>query len=236
MQLTPRTLGMALGACLAGGLVLGIAGTLSASIAVASAPTQPASSPSSYSAAVLGDAQSTFTGTSPSATPLQSSAVPPTSTPIPESATKSSADSASPTPSTITTTAPANESPEPARAKRPNARPLAEGTIAVPKPPATTPLQPPKPTSKLEKPEPSSSWSAPNLAVGVINIAPPKLTSGARPSVTVMCSPSAACGAAGNSLTIDPEAQRVTVTWSTPRKGRWAPWVAIRAYSAHAGG
>ena len=241
MQLTPRTLGMALGACLAGGLVLGIAGTLSPSIAVAGAPAQPTNSASTYSAAELGDAQSTFASDSPTSSPSPSAPASSSSIPFSDSASTSGGDFSSPTPSTIAASARANASQGTARANQTTARPLgkprAEEPIAAPTPQVkTTPSRAPRPTIKLTKPEPSGGWSTPQLAVGVVNIAPPKLTSGERPSMTVMCSPSIACVATGSSLSIGPDAQRVTVTWSSPNGGHWTAWTASSTYSAHVGG
>ena len=70
------------------------------------------------------------------------------------------------------------------------------------------------------------------LGVGETNIAAPKLSSGARADVTVMCTPSAACSAAGSFVTITPEASMVSVTWSAPARNNWRSWTVSRSYKA----
>ncbi|MDA2986528.1 MAG: hypothetical protein O2789_02225 [Actinomycetota bacterium] len=62
------------------------------------------------------------------------------------------------------------------------------------------------------------------------------MSSGQRADVTVMCTPSTACGASGSSLNITPDAISVSVTWSLPANGQWRSWAMTQTYSAvHAG-
>ena len=64
------------------------------------------------------------------------------------------------------------------------------------------------------------------------SIAPPLLTSGVIPFVTVMCSPSRACNLAGDTLTITEGAQQVTVEWHAPADDGWRAWNAARTFNA----
>ena len=72
----------------------------------------------------------------------------------------------------------------------------------------------------------------PAWAWGETNIGVPRLSSGQRADVTVMCTPSTACSASASSLTIAPDASSVSVTWSTPASRKWHSWAVTRAYCA----
>ena len=73
-----------------------------------------------------------------------------------------------------------------------------------------------KPRTRAKTPDEIGGWVAPRLRLGDTSIAPPLLTSGVIPFVTVMCSPSSACNLAGDTLTITEGAQQVTVAWHAP--------------------
>jgi hypothetical protein len=85
-------------------------------------------------------------------------------------------------------------------------------------------------------PQPLDGWQAPDLGVGVTNVGAPRLSSGRRAAVTVMCTPSSACDGAGSSLTITPEASSVSVTWNAPEQGKWRSWSLTRVYGAPGAG
>ena len=236
MQLTPRTLAMALGACMAGGLVLGVAGMVSPSLAATGTPVAAVDPHEGQASTVLGDAQVSFPeiSASPEASmaastfgvvhPVESQAVASVSPSVEPSNTAPSPSGAS---IPATTTA---ETPRTTRS--PEARPVR----SIPKQPEIgTPLTKASAPTELRMQRAATEvldgWSAPHLAVGPIDISPPRLTSKAKVNVTVMCSPSASCAAAGNSLTISQDAQRVTVTWNAPTQDRWREWSASAAYT-----
>lgn len=222
MQLTPRTLGMALGACLAGGLVVGFVTVISPSVGVSDPSPEAAAASPAYSEAELGDVQVTFptpsmrvaTPTS-AATPPDAEPSAPLSTTAPTSASTPPSPAPKATPTAAHTSTPTRSTPPPAQAPRPKA-------IA--------------PAVQRSAPHPLHGWKPPNLGVGVTDISAPALSSGARVHVTVMCTPSSACSAAGSSLKIAPDASTVSVTWSVPPDAKWDSWVATGAYSTGNGG
>lgn len=243
MQLTPRTLTLALGACLGGGLVLGTAAAVSPAVGASSASPGPTASTTNYSPAELGDAEVSFPSPTTSASPRSAapsqlpsrtdghSASPVTST------EKSTIEVPVPTPTVDATATPLPTSA--ARAPRPTAVP-AQTPSPKPRPARTTP-DPGNPVSSSRPhvqqgavtrstPEPLDGWRAPHLGVGVTNIGAPRLSSGWRANVTVMCTPSASCSASGSSLTIMPDASQVWVTWSAPASDKWRSWAATRSY------
>ena len=236
MQLTPRTLAMALGACMAGGLVLGVAGMVSPSLAATNAPATAGESNEARVSEGLGDAQVSFPDTSTS--PKASVAAPPIDVvhsvePQAVVSIGPSAEPSSSAPSPTHLSAPAATTAATPRATR---SPEADRAKSIPKrpnvgTPFTKTSAPPEPTTKQAVTEVLDGWTAAHLAVGLIDIKPPRLSSKADVNVTVMCSPSTSCVAAGNSLTISQDAQRVTVTWNAPGRGLWRAWSASAAYT-----
>ena len=223
MQLTPRTLTLALGACLAGGLVLGVASVIGSGVAAGAA--QPETSPTATPPVVaLGDAEITFP--SPQVPPISSDpgpvASPSHTTPSPLKApTESipSPEAATPDPSTGTKTSPPTQRPrpEPKNSTSPRAQPSSASTGPEPEP------------RKAQSPR--GSWQPPALGIGVVNIGAPRLASGARPDVAVLCIPSTSCSAQGSSLTITAQADTVVVTWTAPASRGWRAWHADSIYS-----
>ena len=228
MHLTPRTLAMALAACVAGGLVLGIAGMVSPT----SAATPPAPASASASASSL-------------ATPASSAAVvdlgdalvsyPLSTPPVGEATGGAAVASASPgvsLPSAVGT---------PPAPPSMSAIPAPSPTSTRPTPPATPPARANatdgkarsiKPRTRARTPDEIGGWVAPRLRLGDTSIAPPLLTSGVIPFVTVMCSPSSACNLAGDTLTITDGAQQVSVAWHAPADDGWRAWNAARTFNA----
>lgn len=241
MQLTPRTLTMALGACMAGGLVLGVAGMVSPSLAATSAPAGVVDSDEDHASAELGDAQVSFPETSASPKPSLAAPVVAAVHPVEPQTVASVSPSAIPRVTTPSSSDPplpaATRAATPRTARSTEARPAR----SIQKPPNTgTPFTkaraPLEPRTQRVATEVLDGWTAPHLAVGSNSISRPRLSSKAAVNVTVMCSPSTSCVAAGNSLTIDPEAQRVTVTWAAPDGDQWRPWSASAAYTRPTGG
>ena len=251
MQLTPRTLTMALGACLAGGLVLGVAAAFGPALSGSSASPERAPSSLALSPAELGDVQVSFpspttnsspTLGAPAAAPSRSagwpaSAVASPSKPDHEDAVSSPPADASATPSPTATP----------RGPRPTVVPAPAPTqSSTPRPTGTTPSlgnpiapgQRPAHANVVNRstPRPLGGWHGPRLGLGVTDIGAPRLSSAQRADVTVMCTPSTACSVSGSSLTITPAASSVSVTWSTPAGRKWHSWAVTRAYGApHAG-
>lgn len=238
MQLTPRGLVMAGTAMLVGGAVFGIVTSL-APTATVTDPTPAPSASTSWSDAELGDQVTTYPSSSssltatPSAAPATASEVAPqtptpsvSSTPSPSPSLTESAPSSSALPSTTTKTTPqATPRTTPRATARPTTSP--RPAQARTEPPAARPTpRAPRPTTRAAAPR--SGWSAPVLLVGVNDVRPPSLTSGARVQVTVACSPSRACTVSGSDLTIDPAAESVTVTWSAPARARYRAWSVSR--------
>lgn len=233
---------MALGACVAGGFVLGVAGMISPSLAATGTSAMAVEPNERHASALLGDAQVSFPDIS--ASPEASMAAPTIDVvhPVEPQAVSSvtpSAEPSSSTPSPPDPSVPATttraETPRAARASE--ARPARSiekrpevGT------PFTRASAPPEPRAQRAATEILDGWTTPRLAVGLIDISPPRLSSKADVNVTVMCSPSTSCVAAGNSLTISQDAQRVTVTWNAPTQDRWRAWSASAAYTRSTAG
>ncbi len=220
MHLRPRTLAMALVACIAGGLVLGVASMVSPTSA-ASPPTPSLATPEANSTvADLGDAQVTY----PLSTPPVDTAI--GGVPV------TSAPSASAMPSATHTTSP---SPSPTTAPIPNTQSTRSNPSATPPTRANATdgeTRAAKPRTRAKTPDEIGGWVAPRLRLGDTSIAPPLLTSGVIPFVTVRCSPSSACNLAGDTLTITEGAQQVTVAWHAPADDGWRSWNATRTYNA----
>ena len=229
MQLTPRTLVMAVGACLAGGLVLGMAGAVGSGVAASAALTEP-SPPTTSLEENLGDSEITFPSPSQTnaAATASATAIPtqvPTSEPLP-----SEAPTVSTRPATTTDTSSSAKSTTPVQQPRPEPKKAeSPGPRAV-----STPARPEAEPRKVQSPR--GSWQPPTLGIGVVNIGAPRLASGARPDVAVLCIPSTACSAEGSSLTITAEADTVVVTWTAPASGEWRAWHADSVYSPASGG
>ena len=234
MQLTPRTLVMAVGACLAGGLVLGVAGAVGSGVAASAAQTEP-SPPTTSPKEDLGDSEVTFPSpsqTHAAATPI-ATAIP---TQVPTPTPKASLAPAESTPSPTAPPTPPGplsraESMTPVQQPRPEPTKMSES----PRPRALrAPARPEAAPRKVQSPR--GSWQPPTLGIGVVNIGAPRLASGARPAVAVLCIPSTSCSAQGSSLTITAEADTVVVTWTAPASREWRAWHADSDYSPASGG
>jgi hypothetical protein len=220
MHLTPRTLAMALVACIAGGLVLGIAGMLSPT-STATPPAPSLATPASSAAGVdLGDAQVSYPLSTPPVDEATGGVAVPSVPPIVELPSAVRTPPASPSMSAI---------------------PAPSPTSTRPTPPATPPARANatdgkarsiKPRTRARTPDEIGGWVAPRLRLGDTSIAPPLLTSGVIPFVTVMCSPSSTCNLAGDTLTITEGARQVTVEWHAPADDGWREWNATRTYNA----
>jgi hypothetical protein len=233
MQLTPRTLTLALGACLAGGLVLGVASVIGPAVSASSAAPEPTATVANFPQTELGDTEISFPSptSSPSERPAAASLPPSPNTgwspsPVNSPATLGDPNRFSSPAATATAT--------PAPIVTPEATAL-ETTRITPK--VEHPLKPEEGSSNpgpatWSTPAPLAGWHPPRLGVGETNIAAPKLSSGGRADVTVMCTPSAACSAAGSFVTITPEASMVSVTWSAPARNNWRSWAVSRSYKA----
>jgi|GEM_PF-3056462 len=239
MQLTPRTLSMALGACLAGGLILGVMAVISPTVGATSPGPEAPGAASAYSQADLGDVQISFP------TPEMNVA---TSMPIP---TPSATSPSIPRPAATTIGASARPSPAPTATPNTSSVTTAANSGDIAKPSGTQPAAPtrtdtpakqtPRPKVKApaalrSAPQPLHSWKPPHLGLGVTDISTPSLSSGARVHVTVMCTPSTGCTATGRSLTVTPDALRVSVTWSARPVSRWRAWSDTSAYTSPAKG
>ena len=235
MQLTPRTLAMALGACIVGGLLLGIIGIVTPSLTSASASLSGTVA-KKMPAADFGDVRVTY----PSSSPLidSSPVVHTESTPdaAPQPPTPTATPSFSAPPGTTVDSGASGLAFATTRAK-----PDPNGTPRGPRETSADPARPkssdrtsqlPKPRTTALSPRAMNNWVAPKLGIGVTHIDAPRLSSGAKASVTVMCLPSSACEASGTALTISPAAQRVTVTWSVPAGEEWRAWSVTRTYIA----
>lgn len=239
MQLTPRTLSMALGACLAGGLVVGAAMVIGPGVGVTDPSPEAAASSPAYSEAELGDVQVTFPTPSmrvatPSSagTPLDARPSAPLSTTAPTSASTppSPTPKATPAPSPVSNDASSRDRTKPTAAHT--------STPTRPTPPSARSPRPKAiaPAARRSAPHPLHGWKPPHLGVGVTDISAPALSSGALVHVTVMCSPSSACAASGNSLTITSEATQVSATWSSPSVAHWRAWMKSSGFHAAATG
>lgn len=230
VQLTPRSLVMACGAMLVGGVAFGVITTLAPRSSVADS--SPSSSPAAtWSDVELGDRVSTYSTGSPAAMSSPTpSAITLTATPsaLPAATASTPAAGTSPVPtaepSAAGSSAPAPVTPRPAPPATPRA-------TTAPRPIPTATHRPnPRPTPHTAKPAVvRGGWSAPTIQVGVNDLRPPSLSSGASVQVTVGCSPSRACIVSGSNLVIDPAASSVTVTWSAPAGAGYRAWSVARA-------
>ena len=223
MHLTPRTLLMALTACLLGGLVLGGVSSL-ASAAMPPAPAPALPSPLGYSEADLGDAEITMPTTSPTVSvPTE----PPTQALVSPSASGPTVPIAPPP------TSPGTASPRASKDVRSTTKP------PVPPSADSSPASRTTPTHSLgvpfdrqsgsravARPRTLDGWKPPVLHVGTNDVVTPRLSTGGTVAITVMCSPSSACSLGGGTLEIGTDARAVTVTWSSVRSTRSAGWSA----------
>ena len=220
MHLTPRTLAMALAACVAGGLVLGIAGMVSPTSA-ATPPAPSLATPASSDAGVdLGDALVSYPLSTPPVDEATGGAAVASASPSVVLPGAVGTPTASPSKSSIPTPSPTSTRPTPP------ATPLARASTTGGEPRSI------KPRTRARKPDEIGGWVAPRLRLGDTSIAPPLLTSGVIPFVTFMCSPSSACNLAGDTLTITDGAQQVTVEWHAPADDGWRAWNAARTFNA----
>lgn len=225
---------MAIGVCLAGGLVLGAAMTFAPSLGSA----RPTPSAIHYVEAALGDSQVSFP--MPTTSPLPAVVLPsatPTSEslmPVSTSAPAEPAASTSPSPSSIaperSVAAVAEPLPEPSRSAQPHSTPTPARSETAPAP--GRPLQSSRPAVPAAVPVPLNGWAPGKLRVGPNDVSVPKLSTGAKVTITVMCSPSTACQMAGSRLVIDPTAAQVSVTWRSPGNSRSKAWTSSRTLSA----
>lgn len=244
MQLTPRSLVLILGACMAAGLVLGIATVVRPGSGASATTPDPSSSAPGYSPADLGDASITYPPPpSPAATKvatpdvvdLRSSVPTPGISEWPMAAEGSGAGTPSPSASGLERPT-ASPNPRTTPTRKPTSASAKVQPAPQPSPPTTSKGNPSRTTqsaprpSKRATPRPLDGWQAPSLGVGVTDISAPGMSSGARASVLVGCEPSSACAASGSSLTITAEAVSVMVSWTAPAKGTWRSWSVSRAF------
>lgn len=222
MHLTPRTLLSSVAATLTACTLVGILGTLERPQAAtanagdtASLSQTPTTRPSTLVDPRVEDASGALP-TAP-ANPLSPTPTPPpaSSGPITSSPTPSKSAQAASSPS-------ANDQDgegDPATAaRRPATREPARAT-----PPTTRAPTEPRPAPVPRRTAVKSSWHRPALRVGTTSITRPRLTSGARVSVTVACAPGAGCSMSGSQLTVSPGTS-VTVTWSAPARRGYTAW------------
>lgn len=226
MHLTPRTLLMALTACLIGGLVLGGVSSL-ASISMPSAPTPTTfPSPSGYSEADLGDAEITMPTTSPEAS-VSAAQVAPSPAVSQTVITPTDPIAAQPTSSRVAASPSASKDMR--STKKPASRPTADSTRAsraATNPSLGVPFDQQAGSARAARPRALDGWKPPVLHVGTNQVGSPRLSTGASVAITVMCSPSSACSLGGGTLEIGSNARAVTVTWSSVRSTRSAGWSA----------
>jgi hypothetical protein len=236
MQLTGRTLVLALGACLVSGAAFGLVTSIAGD---APRPPTPAESdtraPASHSEN-LGDEVNTF--------PLDPSPPPdaritdPTASPLAaESATATAIPTREPTPES--TVAPSTPTRSPEAVTTPEAHP--QPSSAQPTPgvrittratrpprdtarPTHTPARGPKPSVSPAATRPLDGWHPPALHVGANDIAPPRLSSGADVGIVIGCSPAAECSVHRSTLVLSPSTLSVSVTWSAPGSRGFTSW------------
>lgn len=211
MHLTPRSLGLAAAAAFTGCTLFGIlTGIDLVPAATAGTPSTAEATSDATLAASSPHATATTAPRLPDATPATSTA--PTPTPTASSTSASAAPPPAPRTPTVTATVTATEEPAAAStASRATARP--------------TPR--PRPRAITARTTPTRGWAPPSLRVGANTITVPRLTSGAKVSVTVGCSPSAGCALTGPTLTIA-EGTSVTVTWAAPARAGHTAWSVSR--------
>lgn len=212
MHLTPRQLGLAVAATLAGCTVLGVMTSLDLAGAVsADTPTSSSAAPSPVepAAPIVPTPAS-----SPAAPPTPTPAALPTPSPSPSPSIVSTPTLA-PVPSPSMTATPTVKASPPAKPL--TAR--ASGRTSAPIPPRR-PVAPRRTTAL-------GAWRAPVLRVGSNTITRPRLTSGAPVSVTVACSPSVGCSMSGAHLQVQ-AGTSVTVTWTAPSRSGYTRWTVSR--------
>jgi hypothetical protein len=244
MQLTGRTLVLALGACLVGGAAFGLVTSIAGAAPRPAAPVESvAASPASHSQN-LGDDVATFPldpSPSPDAQIIATSASPvavesttPTASPSREPTPKSMATNVTPAHSPRpVSTSPSH--PQPASAQSTPGVRITQGATPPPRnaaPPSHTSARAPKPSVSPAATRPLDGWHPPALHVGANDIAPPPLSSGADVGMIIGCSPSAACSLDGGTLTIEPDAAAVNVSWSAPRTRGYLDWQASVDWAA----
>lgn len=220
MHLTPRTLGLGIAATLTGCTMLGVLASLDlAGAARPDAPGVSAVAPAMVAAAPL-----------PPAVVAEVDDRASTSPPVTPSASAQANGTPAPTLPLPPTSFPAPKPSPPERAPREPARTASPHATRAPSPPApartapaasATPPRPPTPTPRRTATR--NPWHAPTLAVGTTAITRPRLTSGARVSVTVACSPGAGCSMTGSQLHVA-AGTSVTVTWSAPSRPGYTAW------------
>lgn len=243
MQLTGRSLIMALFACVVSGAVFGTV----TSLARAQQPSTPetVSTPSTPPVAPtigpmeLGDEIASYPLTTTSATASPSSASEASSTSVPTSNAVTPTASAS----AVGTSAPAPVVAGPSQ--RPYGQPPAAAKRSHPPNPPSVTSRPPtgdpgvpfaatttsRPTPKVTRPV--NGWHPPVLRVGDIDISAPVLNSGADVGMVIGCSPSSACILVGEALTITSDAAAVSVSWSAPRTRGYPDWRATVDWSGN---
>lgn len=242
MQLTGRSLIMALAACVVSGAVFGVV----TSLAHAQQPSTPqtVSAPSTPPLASttgpteLGDEIASYPLPTTSATASPSSASEASSTSLPTL----NAVTPTATPSAVLTSAPAPVVAGPTQ--RPAGQPSAASRRSRPPDPGPATSRPPagdpgaplaaattsRPTPKVTRPV--NGWHPPVLQVGDNDISAPALSSGADVGMVIGCSPSSACILVGETLTITADSLAVNVSWSAPRTRGFPGWQATVDWSA----
>lgn len=214
MHLTPRTLLLTAAATLTACTLVGIIGTLDRPAPVAADTGNTTSLSQTQTSAPADSVDSVEAASSALATePAEPEMPTPTALP-----TSPSPIASSPTPSAST---PATTS----RRADDRRGESSAGSTRKPTPRDTTPPSPAPPRSA---PAPrrtvvKSSWQPPRLHVGVTSITRPRLSSGARVSVTVACAPGAGCSMSGTQLQVA-AGTSVTVTWSAPARPGYTAW------------
>lgn len=223
MHLKPRVLAGTAAATLAACTLVGVVGSFDRPAIAANAvgapetPVQPQADPS-------GMELSSSISAEPHAPATQSpqlSSVAPT-LPMPDPPSSPQAISGGPPETSDSASGPSDESTSDAPARQTKPR-----ETAPPPRPTTDATQPALPAPEPRRTSATGSWQAPTLRVGTNTITRPQLTSGARVSVTVACSPGAGCSMSGTQLDIAP-GTAVTVTWSAPARQDHAAWRASR--------
>lgn len=242
MQLTGRSLIMALAACVASGAAFGVVTSLAraqqpSTPETVSAPSTPLVAPT-IGPTELGDEIASYPLTTTSATVSPSSASEASSTSLPTS----KAVTPTATPSAVLTSAPAHVVAGPTQ--RPARQPSAAARWSRPPDPKPAASRPPAgdpgvplaaATTSRPKPKvtrPVNGWHPPVLRVGDNDISAPVLSSGADVGMVIGCSPSSACILVGEALTITAHAAAVNVSWSATRTHGYPGWQATVDWSA----
>lgn len=231
MQLTPRTLAFAIGACLLGGVVLGAATTVMPSLGSATTTSRA----SLGDQAALGDSKVTFP--LPTPTPTEIASLPSTPRSRVLAPTRAWTDPTASTPPSWSPTPPHPTASAATRMPTPPPGAVQQQSKAAPGRHATSQssgrsIQNSRPALPAPSAAPLRGWVPPQLHVGSNDIASPTLSTGVQATATVMCSPRAACLMSGTVLDIDPIADRVTVTWHSPGNGQTRIWSTSKTLTA----